>query len=296
MELSNWLIALATLLASGATLAAGRVGRQEPAPAEHDGRGRGAPADPWPRDSGPAGGPALPGGTVTFLFTDVEGSTGLLEAWPAWYREALSRHHALLRDAVGAHGGTVFETVGDAAYAVFASPAAAAAAALGAQRALQQEPWGRAGELRVRMGLHTGDAEVRGGRYFGATLSRCARLMALASGRQVVLSASTATQVRDALPEGAGLRDLGLHPLKDLRRAERVYQLVHPALADAFPPLREPAPGHPAAGAVSAVVRGHRERCRNGRRRPVPTGMTEARPHDQRVLAAPGLRRGAGPS
>jgi class 3 adenylate cyclase len=180
------------------------------------------------------------------LFTDVEGSTRLLESWPAGYREALTRHHALLRASVEGHGGAVFETVGDAVFAVFASPGAAGAAALGAQRALLQEPWGRAGGLRVRMGLHTGEVEVRGARYFGATLYRCARLMALASGGQVVLSAATASLVRDALPEGAGLRDLGLHPLKDLRRDERVYQLVHPALADAFPPLREPtseAPG-----------------------------------------------------
>jgi class 3 adenylate cyclase len=268
MELSDWSIALATLLVGGAALAGAGIWRRGPTPAEGGRWARATPADPPPGSPGPAGGPAIPGGTVTFLFTDVEGSTRLLESWPAGYREALSRHHALLRASVEGHGGAVFETVGDAVYAVFASPGATGAAALGAQRALQREPWGRAGGLRVRMGLHTGEAEVRGARYFGATLSRCARLMALASGGQVVLSAATAALVRDALPEGAGLRDLGLHPLKDLRRAERVYQLVHPALADAFRPCGSPPRRHPAAGGRSAGGRGRPKRRRSRRLRP----------------------------
>jgi predicted ATPase/class 3 adenylate cyclase len=179
----------------------------------------------------------LPTGTVTFLFTDLEGSTCLLEAHPAAYREALGRHHALLRAAVEAHGGAVFETVGEAVYAAFARPADAVAAALAGQLALWSEAWGEVGELRVRMALHTGDVERQGDHYFGAPLYRAARLMATAHGGQVVLSGATAALTRDVLPAGAGLRDLGTHRLKDLRRPEQVSQLVHPDLPAAFPAL-----------------------------------------------------------
>jgi predicted ATPase/class 3 adenylate cyclase/DNA-binding CsgD family transcriptional regulator len=179
----------------------------------------------------------LPEGTVTFLFTDLEGSTRLLEAHPNAYRPAVYRHDELLRAAVEAHGGAVFETVGDAVYAAFATPAAVAAALAG-QLALQQEEWGAVGPLRARMGLHTGEVERQGAHYFGAPLYRCARLTAAAHGGQVLLSAATATLVRDALPEAATLRDLGEHRLKDLQRPERVFQLVHPALPAGFPPLR----------------------------------------------------------
>jgi class 3 adenylate cyclase len=140
---------------------------------------------------------------VTFLFTDLEGSTRLLEAHPAAYLGAVRRHHDLLRAAVEAHGGVVFETVGDAVYAAFARPANAVAAALAGQRALQTEDWGEVGELRARMGLHTGEVEVQGAHYFGAPLYRCARLTAAAHGGQVLLSQATVALVQDALPEGA---------------------------------------------------------------------------------------------
>ena len=103
---------------------------------------------------------ALPEGTVTFLFTDLEGSTALLEAHPAAYREAVARHHALLRAAVEGHGGAVFETLGDAVYAAFARPTGAVAAALEGQLALRREPWGATGALRVRMGVHLGEVEA----------------------------------------------------------------------------------------------------------------------------------------
>jgi class 3 adenylate cyclase len=180
----------------------------------------------------------LPTGTVTFLFTDLEGSTKLLQAHPEAYRAAVRRHHDLLREAVEAHGGAVFETVGDAVYAAFARPTAAVAAALAGQLALQQESWGEVGGLRARMGVHLGEVERQGGHYFGAPLYRCARLMATAHGGQTVLSAAVAELVRDALPAGAGLHDLGEHRLKDLARPERVAQLVHPGLPAVFPPLR----------------------------------------------------------
>src|SRR5262245_26499115 len=122
----------------------------------------------------------LPAGTVTFLFTDLEGSTRLLEAHPAAYREAVRRHHELLRDAVEAQGGVVFETVGDAVYAAFTGPTDAVAAALAGQLALHGEAWGETGPLRARMGVHLGEAERQGGHYFGAPLYRCARLTAAA--------------------------------------------------------------------------------------------------------------------
>src|SRR5687767_12893709 len=175
---------------------------------------------------------ALPTGTVTFLFTDVEGSTRLLGQHPAAYREAIRRHHDLLRAAVEAHGGAVFETVGDAVYAAFAQATDAVAAALTGQLALRQEDWGPlgAGAIRARMGVHTGEVELQGAHYFGAPLYRCARLMSTAHGGQVVLSEAAAALVRAALPAGAALRDLGAHRLKDLAGPERVFGLVAPAL------------------------------------------------------------------
>jgi predicted ATPase/class 3 adenylate cyclase len=188
--------------------------------------------------AGESGAGALPEGTVTFLFTDLEGSTALLQAHPAAYRAAVARHHDLLRGAVEASGGVVFETVGDAVYAAFAQPTDAVAAALAGQLALQAEEWGEVGELRARMGLHLGEAERQGGHYFGAPLYRCARLTATAHGGQVVLSQAACDLVQDSLPPGVSLRDLGAHRLKDLQRPERVFQLRHPALLAEFPPLR----------------------------------------------------------
>jgi predicted ATPase len=133
----------------------------------------------------------------------------------------------------------VFETAGDAVYAAFANATAAVAAALAGQLALRWEDWGElgAGALKARMGLHTGEVEVQGAHYFGAPLYRCARLMATAHGGQTVLSGATAELVQDQLP-GGRLRDLGEHRLKDLARPERVFQLLHPDLPGAFPPLR----------------------------------------------------------
>ncbi len=180
----------------------------------------------------------LPSGMVTFLFTDVQGSTLLLERHPEAYPSAIARHHAVLAGAVAQNRGAVFETVGDAVYAAFASPRDAVAAALLAQRELRGASWGETGPLRVRMGLHTGEVERQGDHYFGAALYRCARLSNAAHGGQVVLSSATAELVREALPAGAGLRDLGEHWLKDLQRPEHVFQLVAPGLVADFPALR----------------------------------------------------------
>jgi predicted ATPase/class 3 adenylate cyclase/tetratricopeptide (TPR) repeat protein len=182
--------------------------------------------------------PDLPTGTVTFLFTDIEGSTRRWEQHPEAMRTALARHDALLRAAIEAHGGYVFKTVGDAFCAAFSTAPDALAAALDAQRALFAEAWGPVGPLRVRMALHTGDAHEREGDYFGPPVNRVARLLSAGHGGQVLLSAAVQELVRDQLPRGADLRDHGEQRLKDLQRPERVFQLVVADLPAAFPPLR----------------------------------------------------------
>jgi predicted ATPase/class 3 adenylate cyclase/DNA-binding CsgD family transcriptional regulator len=180
----------------------------------------------------------LPTGTVTFLFTDIEGSTRLLEAGQAAYRDALGRHDAIVRSSIAGHAGAIVQTRGDGFCAAFASPAEAMQAALAAQRGLHQEPWEITGSLKVRMALHTGVVELRGDEYFGAPLHRCARLLDSAHGGQVILSAATAALVGESLPSGCALRDLGAHALRDLIRPERVFQLDALDLPSDFRPLR----------------------------------------------------------
>src|SRR5919112_1913823 len=177
-------------------------------------------------------------GPLTFLFTDVEGSTSLWERNSEAMSEALVRHDEILRAAIGAHDGCVFKTVGDAFHATFATALDALEAALEAQRALLHEEWAETGPLRVRMALHTGAAEERDGDYFGPPLNRVARFLSAGHGGQVLLSLPTQELVRDQLPAGTSLRDLGEVRLKDLFRPERVFQLVLPDLPSEFPPLR----------------------------------------------------------
>ncbi|MFI0607222.1 MAG: adenylate/guanylate cyclase domain-containing protein, partial [Anaerolineae bacterium] len=175
-------------------------------------------------------------GTLTFLFTDIEGSTARWEAQREAMAGALVRHDALLRETIEGRGGTVFKTVGDAFCAVFADAEAALGAAMDAQRALAAEAWSAFGpefaDLRVRMGLHTGKADERDGDYFGPALNRTARLMSAGHGGQVLLSRAAEEQLADRLPPGSRLRDLGEHRLKDLRHSERIYQLVVEGLRD----------------------------------------------------------------
>jgi predicted ATPase/class 3 adenylate cyclase len=186
----------------------------------------------------PPDGVALPTGAVTFLFTDIEGST---ERWDT-HREAMSSavkcHDLIGRAAMAAHGGYVFKTVGDAFCVAFARPEAAVAAALDFQRALAAEDFTAVGGLRVRASLHVGAAEERGGDYFGSTVNRVARLLSIGHGGQTLLSGVMHDLVLGALPQQASLRDLGEHRLKDLSRPEYVYQLVAPELASEFPALR----------------------------------------------------------
>ena len=181
----------------------------------------------------------LPTGVVTFLFSDLEGSTRLLEAHGAATGQALQRHHELFEDLIAANEGVIFETVGDAVYAAFASPPNALAAALDAHRALQADPWEEiGGRLACRIAIHSGSVETRGTHYFGPPLFRCARLQALAHGEQTVLSQATASLVNGNLPPGATLLDRGIHRLKDLHEPEHVFELQHPDLRTDFPPLR----------------------------------------------------------
>jgi class 3 adenylate cyclase len=160
-------------------------------------------------------GDTLPDGRVTFLFTDLEGSTRLLETYPAAYGSAIARHHELLAAAVERNAGVVFETIGDAVYAAFADAEGAVEAARAAQLDLRAEDWGELGQLRVRMGLHTGHVERRGDHYFGSALYRCARLTSTVHGGQTVLSETTAKLVDGGLDAGVTLLDLGVHQLKD---------------------------------------------------------------------------------
>ena len=192
------------------------------------------------RESG-RGGPAagLPEGTVTFLFTDLEGSTRRWEAHPDQMRDALARHDAIVRGAVESHGGVVFSTMGDGMAAVFASAREGVRAVLAAQVGLAAEDWGEVtGPLAARMGLWTDEGVLGGEHYLNQPLNRCARLMAAGHGGQVLVSGATELLVRDDLPEGCALVDLGEHRLRDLARPVRVFQLAGPGLRAEFPPLR----------------------------------------------------------
>ncbi|HEX3631630.1 MAG TPA: adenylate/guanylate cyclase domain-containing protein, partial [Casimicrobiaceae bacterium] len=182
--------------------------------------------------------PSLPTGTVTFLFTDIEGSTRLWESQQAAMQAALPRHDALVRACIAHHGGHVFKTGGDAFCAAFHTAPDALAAALESQRAIHAERWPESAKLRVRMALHTGAAELRDGDYFGAPLNRVARLLAAGHGGQTLLSESTHDLCRDHLPPLVTAKALGEHGLKDLARREAVFQLCHPDLPQSFPPLK----------------------------------------------------------
>jgi predicted ATPase/class 3 adenylate cyclase len=179
-----------------------------------------------------------PTGTVTFLFTDIEGSTRLWENHTVSMKSALARHDRLMQASITRHGGCVFKTVGDAFCAAFVTALDGVKAALDSQEALLAEPWEVPGGIRVRMALHTGTAEERDGDYFGPTLNRVARLLSTGFGGQTLVSLVTAELLRDVLPEAVSLRDLGAHRLKDLLRPESVFQVVSPGLRQEFPALK----------------------------------------------------------
>jgi predicted ATPase/class 3 adenylate cyclase len=180
----------------------------------------------------------LPTGTVTFLFTDIEGSTKLVQRLGSEFRTILEEHHRILRDAISGAGGWDRGTEGDAFFAVFTTADAAVGAAVGAQRALAEHAWPDGVTVRVRMGLHTGEGVSGGDDYVGMDVHRAARIASAGHGGQIVVSRTTAALVEGSLPEGVSLRELGAHRLKDLPDPERISQVVVPGLPQDFPPLR----------------------------------------------------------
>jgi class 3 adenylate cyclase len=173
---------------------------------------------------------------VTFLFTDVEGSTRLLKRIGAQYGPVLARHHELVRDAIRNHRGREVDTQGEAFFVAFARAKDAVASAIEMQRIHEKEPWPDEARVRVRIGIHTAEPELTDSGYFGLGLHRAARLCAVGHGGQVLLSRSAAGLVdEDETPE-VSLLDLGEHLLKDLERPERIYQVLAPGLEERFPP------------------------------------------------------------
>jgi len=190
-------------------------------------------------DVGPAPSRAqLPTGHVTFMITDVEGSTRLVLALGEAFAETVETHNTLVRRSVQAEGGTVVSTAGDGVFAVFPSARGAVRAAVSIQRALRDQDWPHRRPVRVRMGLHSGLGVLGGDDYLGLDVHRAARIGAVASGGQVLLSAATVAELGTDLPEGVQLRDLGEHLLKDLPSPERISQLLVADLPSDFPPLR----------------------------------------------------------
>lgn len=180
----------------------------------------------------------LPSGNITFLLTDVQGSTQLWEENPAGMSEALARHDSLLSRSVSENGGVILKSrgEGDSVFAVFTHPRDALRAALQAQIAVQS--WREPVVLRVRMAIHTGEADIRDGDYYGPVVNRSARLRAIAHGDQTILSEAVRVLLGEDIGEGVFIRDLGWHRLKDLGEPEHVFQLCHPDLPVDFPPLQ----------------------------------------------------------
>jgi YVTN family beta-propeller protein len=216
----------------------------------------------------------LPTGTITFLFTDIEGSTRLLKHLGEGYAEVLQQHQRLLRDAFEQAGGEEIDTQGDAFFVAFRRARDAVAAAFAAQLALAAHHWPNGEPVRVRMGLHTSEPVVGGERYVGLGVHRAARICSAGHGGQILLSGATRELVEDDLPTGTWLRDLGHHRLKDIDRPEHIFELVGDGLATDFPELRtvatqpdEATPFSGREGELAAAVGGTMEGRSWGRRR-----------------------------
>jgi predicted ATPase/class 3 adenylate cyclase len=180
----------------------------------------------------------MPSGTVAFLFTDIEGSTVRWDSHREAMQEALRRHDRILRSAIDTHGGFVFKTIGDAFCAAFSSVGEALEGAIDSQRRLAGEDFAAVDGVRVRMAVHVGETDERDGDYFGPAVNRVARLLSAGHGAQVLVSGAAADAVGVELPDGAGLRHLGMLPLRDLKDPERVFQLTAPGLVSDFKALR----------------------------------------------------------
>jgi predicted ATPase/class 3 adenylate cyclase/DNA-binding CsgD family transcriptional regulator len=195
----------------------------------------------------------LPAGTITMLFSDIEGSTVLLNALGERYGEALSAQRALLRAAFSSFGGREMGTEGDSFFVVFGSARDAVQCCVAAQRALAAHDWPGGAAVRVRMGLHSGEPARHEDGYIGLDVHRAARIAATAHGGQVVLSEATRLLVGSPLPLGVSVRDLGFHRLKDIEAPERIYQLVATGLPEQFPPLKSLGPPVPTVGVTPGV-------------------------------------------
>ena len=180
----------------------------------------------------------LPTGTVTFLFTDIEGSTRLLQEFGDRCAAILVDHAAIIRRAIAEGGGVEVNTEGDSFFVAFASPAGAVLSAVTAQRSLAAADWPEGAVVRVRMGLHTGEGVLGGDDYIGIDVNRAARVAAAAHGGQILISEAACGLVQHALPEGVSVRDLGPHRLKDIAHPENLHDLVIDGLSSDFPPPR----------------------------------------------------------
>src|SRR5579884_2074753 len=222
-----------------------------------------APSGSRPGMAGSPFGPSMaihPAGTVTLLFTDIEGSTRLLQQLGSRYAELLAQHRRLLRSAVETRGGTEIGAQGDACFAAFPRAQDAVAAAVAAQHAIGASTWPGGAAVRVRMGIHTGEPLIAEAGYVGMDVHRTARICAAAHGGQVLLSQATRELVADDPPLGVLLRDLGEHHLKDLPRPMRLWQVVAPDLRADFPPLRSVhAPPHNLPAQLTSFIGRERE-------------------------------------
>jgi len=182
----------------------------------------------------------LPEGTITFMLTDLRGSTHAWERQPKAMRRAMARHDAILAGTVLDHGGEQVEAgrEGDSILAVFRTATTAAGCAVEIQKKFADESWPEGLELKVRIALNTGEAQLRAGHYFGAALNRCARLLASCHPGQILLTKATEAMLADEIPQGTALQDLGMHRLKDLTRSEHVFQLNDLARPIDFPPIQ----------------------------------------------------------
>jgi class 3 adenylate cyclase len=224
-----------------------------------------------------------PSGTVTLLFTDVEGSTRMWEAERDAMAAALRHHDEVVRDAIESAGGYVFKTAGDSFCAAFSSARAGLDAALAAQQSLAAQSWPTSRPIVVRMALHSGVCEERDGDYFGPAVNRAARLLAVARGGQVLVSAAAAELLSDELPSGVGLRELGTHQLKDLTRPERIYR-VEAAFLAPLPAIA--AASKPATPAELRASHADRDRVVEVLKAAAADGRLTSDDLDQRVEAA----------
>ena|SRR6185312_10883570 len=207
----------------------------------------------------------LPTGTVTFLITDLEGSTRMWEQFPDAMRAAMVRHDELLQRAIATHRGYLFSRMGDGMAAAFATAADAVSSAVAIKQALAEVDWGTT-PLKARIGLHTAEAVVDDNGYASRPINRCARLMAAAHGGQVLVSGTTEALVRYELSDGLSLIDLGEHRLRDLGNPMHVFQITSPG-DDPFPPLRSvealpPSVPIQAASSTTGPLAGRRAGCR----------------------------------